>query len=473
MKSFTRNLVLNFMAVVFGGFVLIYFLFNFIVESHVREEAERELATSIESIVRDIYIMPRIVLDIERGFVRLPDVEAENFVRVLQPINQSIITTNAILINAQHQIVSPLPLHLTEDEVAEVLFLANYYVENLHGNASEELVIAHSDTHTYYLKSIQVFDLSNGYMSVLVYTDISYAMAFIQRMNQILGILLTFSGLLSLSISLLLSRRFKKSIMKLSSRALAIGQGNYNTTSETFKYAEFEALSQSMNEMADMLQTYERNQKQFFQNVSHELRTPLMSIQGYAEGIMGDIFDRDAAAKVIIEESENMTELISQLLYISRLDSGMDNGVKLENLNISEALASCRERMDRIASHQGKTIVLELPPKSLVAFLDESKLETILTNILNNAIRHAEKKITIRAWWENGLVITIVNDGPGIEAQDLPHIFKRFYKGEDGHTGLGLSICQALIQQLDGEIKAENTNIGVRFTLLFKVEPDF
>lgn len=458
MKSFRVKLVLNFMVVAFGSFLLVYFLFNAIVQNYIREEALRELTANTPDLIA---MTPPTVITPNPSPHFL---ESENIMQI-RMMNHSIITTSAIVINMNQQILSPSLQQLNPDEIQEVLFLATYYVGNLQEIVSEELVIIESDNHTYYLKVIHISTPLGDSYSVLVYTDISYIMAFVRQMNQILGLLLAVSGLLSLSISLLMSLRFKQAITKLGSRALAIGQGNYKTIPEMWKYSEFESLSQSMDEMSDMLQTYERNQKQFFQNVSHELRTPLMSIQGYAEGIMSEVFPSEIASDIILNESKKMTELISQLLYISRLDNGIET--KIAPLNLAPILQNFQKHFNPIAHQLGKTINLELLSDDMFFELDESKLETILTNILTNAIRHANKEIKIRATVDDKLVIVIENDGSQIPDKDLPYLFDRFFKGENGNTGLGLAICETLARQLKGKILVENLEVGVRFTVTF------
>jgi len=209
--------------------------------------------------------------------------------------------------------------------------------------------------------------------------------------------------------------------------------------------------------MAAMLQSYESNQKQFFQNVSHELRTPLMSIQGYAEGMMADVFEKEEAAQIILAEGEKMTDLVSSLLYISRMDSGLDTPNNMASVDVRNLLYDCHERMKIIAEKAGKQISVDVEDVTIAA--DAEKLERAIINVLSNGIRHAESTVEIRCKVVGEEVqITISDDGKGICEKDLPSIFERFYKGENGNSGLGLAITRDIIVGLGGWITAENVD---------------
>jgi len=286
-------------------------------------------------------------------------------------------------------------------------------------------------------------------------------------MNQRLLILLVLSGVLGLVISIVLSKRFKKAIERLSLYAEKIGHGKFNEDAGVFKYSEFDTLSKSMANMAAMLQSYESNQKQFFQNASHELRTPLMSIQGYAEGLATDVFEKEEAAQIILAEGEKMADLVSGLLYISRMDSGLDAPNNMTSVNMRNLLYDCHERMKIIAEKAGKQISVNVQDVTIKT--DAEKLEIAVINMLSNGIRHAESAVELLCRVNGGEVeIVVSDDGEGICEKDLPHIFERFYKGENGSSGLGLAIARDVVSSLGGRIVAENLEMprrGARFVV--------
>jgi signal transduction histidine kinase len=291
-------------------------------------------------------------------------------------------------------------------------------------------------------------------------------------MNQVLIILLFGVALFCISMSVIMSTKFRNAIVGLCRYADLIGNGKFNERVNKFKYAEFERLSTSMAKMSNMLQNYENNQKQFFQNASHELRTPLMSIQGYAEGIIEDVFTKNEAAEVIIAESARMEALVSGILYISRMDADLETSDRIYFTDVKNLLYDCHERLNVIAEKYNKRIIVEHPEREVLFKTDDKKLDVVIANILSNAIRHAESEIKISyCLIENNLEIQIQDDGQGIRQADLPHLFDRFFKGENGKTGLGLAIGKEIVESLGGNIFVENLpypQSGAKFTVVLK-----
>jgi signal transduction histidine kinase len=225
-----------------------------------------------------------------------------------------------------------------------------------------------------------------------------------------------------------------------------------------------------MDNMSNMLQAYENNQKQFFQNVSHELRTPLMSIRGYAEGIRENIVDKDTAVDIILSWESRMTDLVNGLLYISRIDEGLEAPKNTVSVDVKNLLFSCYERVKPVAAKAQKEITINAPDSDITINTDEEKLERAIINILSNAIRHAKSSVLISYKnIEDNLEISIQDDGDGISPKDLPRIFERFYKGNKGNSGLGLAISKDIVKSLNGKIRAENILVpdtGAVFTVV-------
>jgi signal transduction histidine kinase len=164
------------------------------------------------------------------------------------------------------------------------------------------------DIGKYYLMATNA-DFHDIAVTYLVYKEVTSTIAFKDSMNQTLAVLLVGLAVVFIVIYVIMSTKFNAAIKRLCRYAEDIGNGNFSESRSKFKHAEFDRLSGSMTKMACMLQAYEDRQKQFFQNASHELRTPLMSIQGYAEGILEDIFSKEMAAEVILAEGARMPEM--------------------------------------------------------------------------------------------------------------------------------------------------------------------
>jgi len=462
MKSFSKTLVRNFIGLIFVIFMVVYFSFNLITNNFISTEAQRELANSVAAIE---ILANRVEPGVFRatGALPMPEIMEEFATHATQWYSQRqlLMNTDGIIIH-ENEIILPVLHLMSEETAAEINFLFDYVKENSVSFANENMVRVISENNAYYIKAIRVvsrywpYDPDHVSFTVLLYTDITSAILFMRHINRTLGALLIISGVVSAIISILLSSKVRGAIARLRKHAEIIGHGNFVENAENFDFKEFSALAQSMNTMADKLDTYEKNQKQFFQNVSHELRTPLMSIQGYADCIIEDIVNKNEASEIILAESERMEILVNQLLYISRLDSGLDV-LNITTFGIKNMLYDCVWRIKVLAEKNSKEIIFNFPDVNAEIKSDEEKLQRVIENVLTNCIRHANEKIKISYSTKDNLIeIIIEDDGEGFNENELPHLFERFYKGANGNLGLGLAICKDIIEKLGGNIKAEN-----------------
>ena len=206
-------------------------------------------------------------------------------------------------------------------------------------------------------------------------------------------------------------------------------------------------------------------QQTFFQNASHELKTPLMAIQGYAEGIQAGVMDAGSSAEVILAESDRMTELVEELLDISRLDMGRQR-LTLSETDIRELLYDSLRAVEPAASHSGIAIVPDFPEESVMVKCDDTQMRRAVTNILTNGVRYARSELRLTCRTDKRHVtIRIQDDGNGIAEADLPHIFDRFYMGKSGKSGIGLALTKEIIHLHKGTIRAYNGDSGAVFEI--------
>ena len=205
-------------------------------------------------------------------------------------------------------------------------------------------------------------------------------------------------------------------------------------------------------------------QQTFFQNASHELKTPLMAIQGYAEGIQAGVMDAGGAAEVILEESDRMTELVEELLDISKIDMGRQQ-LALSEMDVRELLYDSIRAVEPAAAG-GIAIVPDFPEEPVMVSCDDTRLRRAVTNILSNGVRYAcsQMHLTCRAD-KHHVTIRIQDDGDGIAEEDLPHIFDRFYMGKSGKSGIGLALTKEIIHLHKGTICAYNGDSGAVFEI--------
>ena len=210
-------------------------------------------------------------------------------------------------------------------------------------------------------------------------------------------------------------------------------------------------------------------QQTFFQNASHELKTPLMAIQGYAEGIQAGVMDTGSAAEVILKESDRMTELVDELLDISKIDMGRQP-LTLSEMDVRELLYDSIRAVEPAAAGGGIAIVPDFPEKPVMVSCDDTRLRRAVTNILSNGVRYAHSQLRLTCRTEKRHVtIRIQDDGDGIAEEDIPHIFDRFYMGKSGKSGIGLALTKEIIHLHKGTIRAYNGDTGAVFEISFLV----
>ena len=210
-------------------------------------------------------------------------------------------------------------------------------------------------------------------------------------------------------------------------------------------------------------------QQTFFQNASHELKTPLMAIQGYAEGIQAGVMDAGGAAEVILAESDRMTELVDELLDISKIDMGRQQ-LALSEMDVRELLYDSIRAVEPTAAVGGITITPDFPETPIMVSCDDTRLRRAVTNILSNGVRYArsELRLTCRAD-RRQVTIRIQDNGDGIAEEDLPHIFDRFYMGKNGKSGIGLALTKEIVHLHKGMIRAYNGDGGAIFEISIPV----
>ena len=210
-------------------------------------------------------------------------------------------------------------------------------------------------------------------------------------------------------------------------------------------------------------------QQTFFQNASHELKTPLMAIQGYAEGIQAGVMDTGSAAEVILAESDRMTELVDELLDISKIDMGRQP-LTLSEMDVRELLYDSIRAVEPAAAASGITIMPDFPEEPIIVKCDDTRLRRAVTNILSNGVRYARSELRLTCRMDKRQVtIQIQDDGDGIAAEDLPHIFDRFYMGRSGKSGIGLALAKEIVRLHKGTIRAYNGETGAVFEISIPV----
>ncbi|WP_424766107.1 ATP-binding protein [Paenibacillus sp. sgz302251] len=233
----------------------------------------------------------------------------------------------------------------------------------------------------------------------------------------------------------------------------------------------------------------EKLRRDFVANISHEIRTPLSMLQGYSEALLDDIVvspeERKELVQVIYDESLRMGRLVNDFLDIARMEAGHVD-MNFQELDLRQIVKRVHRKFQVYAKERVVVLHAELPNEPLLMKeADEDRLEQVLTNLLDNAIRHTPsgKSITIagRHAHVSGkpfIQLSVTDEGQGISSEDVPYIFERFYKADKARkrgssvgTGLGLAIVKNFVDLHHGRIVVESApGAGTSFTLLLPVE---
>mgnify|MGYP002465940697 CR=1 FL=1 len=290
-----------------------------------------------------------------------------------------------------------------------------------------------------------------------------------------------FLALLILGVSLLTSffyaRWITRPIVDISHIAASIAALNFSSRWAQHRTDEIGALGDSLNTLSDNLsdalteletanerlqqdmereRDMERQRSAFFSAASHELKTPMMAVQGCAEGIHTGVLDPVGASGIILEETEQMSELVEELLALSRLESGQVNA-EFHLTDVRELLYDCLRSTEQLAEQKNLRISLRFDETPVLVNCDEIQLRRAFTNIITNALRYAKEEIQIECKADRGkAVVRIRDDGEGIAPELLPHIFDRFFSTRKGGAGIGLALVKETVTLHRGNVRAAN-----------------
>jgi signal transduction histidine kinase len=320
-----------------------------------------------------------------------------------------------------------------------------------------------SATSSYYVSCVP--DGSGEYL--VVYVDVTGLANFAGSVNARLLQILIAAIAVTFIATFVITTWMTRPLARLTEFARRLGQGDFSPETRTFHDKEIVILADTMNQAARHLDSFDQDQKAFFQNASHELRTPLMAITCQAEGISYGLMDPKDASQKILKETARLTDMVEELLSISRIDS-ITKDQPLALVDLRQLLDSLIEEQGRQALDQGLTVDVTSDQPSPIILGNSKTLRGAFSNLLSNALRYARHRVVLDARQVGDqTIVTVSDDGPGISGHDLPHIFERFYKGAGGVHGIGLAIVKSVVDQHQGEITVESSDQGCCFRLVF------
>lgn len=273
---------------------------------------------------------------------------------------------------------------------------------------------------------------------------------------------------ISLTVAILLAFIFENNITspikKLSKNIQGFKIAEENKWVDINSNDEISDLNEDFRKMTRDLVKYDRQQKEFFQNSSHELKTPLMSIRSYAEAIKDGIATDEDVNKfldIIIDESNKLAETVNSIMYMTKLDSESKNTSSNSGINLFEIVEEIVTRFYQVAWESEIQINNNIDP-DIIINMKEDQVFRVFSNLIANALRYANHLIVIDGKIEKEtkstqrLVIEVYDDGAGFNDDEISRVFDRFFKGDKGVSGLGLSIVRSTIENNGGTVSARN-----------------
>ena len=298
---------------------------------------------------------------------------------------------------------------------------------------------------------------------------------------QLFSILMISLIIVSAGIGWLLAKRALSDMKEVTQTAEDISKGSYNRRVQIKRrFIEIERLGAAFNSMLDRIQSLLKSMKEINDNIAHDLRSPLARIRGIAEMSLlkeKSIDDYKDMAANTVEECDKLIAMINTMLDITEAEAGV-NDVEAEQFELTALIRDACELFRPIADDKNINLKISLP-ESLILKSDRKKMQRIVTNLLENAIKFTPENgtVAVSAAAHDGEVrIDFDDTGVGISENDLPHIFERFYRCDRSRSqsgvGLGLSLVKAYTASMNGTIHVESTlNQGCRFTLRFVNSP--
>lgn len=331
------------------------------------------------------------------------------------------------------------------------------------------------------LISTRVASLSDGSDCYIIVDSVITPMgATVRTLVVMLLYISVFTIFAALVVAFILARRISKPIVKMNANAKRLAKGDFSTRFDSSGYAEIEQLNETMNYAAIELSKADELRRELIANVSHDLRTPLTMIIGYSE-VMRDIPGENTPenVQVIIDEASRLSSLVTDLLDISRLQSGTGK-ISRERYNLTESVRGIISRFDKLTESDGYSISF-CNDGDININADEKRISQAIYNLIINAINYTGPDKSVRVIQKridgNKVRIEVCDSGDGISQSELPYIWDRYYRVDKTHkraqmgTGLGLSIVKTVFE-VHGAVYGVDSTVGEGSTFWFEIEMD-
>jgi signal transduction histidine kinase len=301
--------------------------------------------------------------------------------------------------------------------------------------------------------------------------------AFLSRVRRILWVGAVAALGVALIVGGLLFRSITAPLRELTVASEAIAEGDLSARADVRGQDEVAQLAHAFNDMAESLAQMEEARRHQTADIAHELRTPLTVLQGTLEAMLDGVYatDRDNLTAAL-SQTRTLSRLIEDLRLLALADAGKLH-LERDHLELGPFLKKAVEAYQPRAREQGIAMTLQPPATPPTVCVDRDRLSQVMGNLLSNSLHYVPEGGHIRVEVEQAtqeVIVAVMDDGPGVAPEDLPHLFQRFWRADrarrraTGGSGLGLSIASHIVRAHGGRMWAEETPGGgltVRFSL--------
>jgi signal transduction histidine kinase len=299
----------------------------------------------------------------------------------------------------------------------------------------------------------------------------------IQRRWMALGLGGAGLGVVVMVVSVLISASLTRPLARMRQAAIQISEGDFSAHLPDQRRDEIGQVAQTFNTMSRRVQAMLEEQRAFASNASHELRTPLTTVGLRIEALLADALPAEKQRRYLQEveaEIRRMKNLIDDLILLSRFDAGSVE-IGRDMVDMPRFARQLIKEMQPQADERGITITLYADDAVPPVRANLTHLHVVFRNILDNAIKYMEDSGGAIQWHvqpEDGWLVSIITDtGKGIDADELAHVLKRFYRADRAHSravpgaGLGLSLVQSIVDAYGGEFTLDSQGLGAGTTV--------
>lgn len=302
---------------------------------------------------------------------------------------------------------------------------------------------------------------------------------FLQRTTLAIGLAALAGVLAAVSMGFMLAGRLLKPIRRLTQASQALARGDLQQQVPVTSHDELGQLTATFNQMSADLARADQQRKRMTADITHDLSTPLQVISGYIEMLEGgEVVLTPQRIEIIKTEIGHLRRLVGDLTTLAQVEAnGLE--IQLQPVQPSALLERIYHAYQPIAARLGVELALEVPESAPAMLVDEGRMLQVLRNLVDNALRYtpAGGRIELSVVVGDRIQLSVTDSGSGIEAEDLPYVFDRFYRADkarganSGKLGLGLAICKALVTAQGGALAAESAGKGQGASMVIAFDP--